>query len=422
MSNLSTGKAYKQIEEKVKIISIIPMMLLILLLASCNNESIKNHNTSSSNLKQKSFSDVFSRKSLIESATQAVLSYQDIYYSVIPPRQDISFIIPDADMQQIDNRIAALGYSVIVNDGNLTHPNQVSEFYREIKSGHNANILIFQVYKMFGSLTEYAFKYISGHLYIATICAGWDSNSKISTNVMDFSSIDKYTISPNGYFLYHTTDSISKVGYSSGFRVKQLPQKNWALYRKYIEPIGYVGNDLFLANWNISTVYRLNFNDLYEYVNVLDHNQVPDSKTSYMRMTDTFGNSVCSATADQFEKLITKYFPVSVQELHKHSVYDAKRKAYPYSINYVDDNVDLNLDAEVIQYKSNPDNSITMVVNLPDLYDYSDCGIQHVLTIKPSHDGGFKYISNIVTINHYRPGWFPKYTARITRDILNRDN
>lgn len=119
------------------------VVLTILLITSCGKGS-KPPNTNSSSIAPPnvSLSEVFDQDALTEAAKKAASSYQDIYYSV-PDYPDVSFIIPNDKMEQILNRIDALGYPVSAHDFNLRHSDQMLDFYKAIKSGKDAEIAVF---------------------------------------------------------------------------------------------------------------------------------------------------------------------------------------------------------------------------------------------------------------------------------------
>lgn len=151
-------------------------------------------------------------------------------------------------MQQILDRIGALGYPITAQNFNMLHNEQMVDFYQKIKSGKDAEIAAFLV-DTYGSLVECAFKYQSGKLFITQLDASWNSSKQLFVSDDDFGYIDKFKMTDNGYFLYHAKCAKSYQDSSGGFRVRPLPSEDYALYKKYIEPVGYLGNNLFVTTW-----------------------------------------------------------------------------------------------------------------------------------------------------------------------------
>lgn len=403
------------------------IIFIVLLITGCGD---RNKTTSSktgpSVFPNIGVSDVFDQNEITNNAKKAALSYQDIIDSV-PDYPDVSFIIPDDKMKQIIARISALGDPVLAHDFNLQHSEQMLNFYKAIMSGKEAELAVFQI-DTDGSLIEYVFKYQKGRLYMTTVGASWSYSSKqLSVGEIDFAYIDKFMLTNNGYFLYHVICTKPEQDYANGFRVKPLPDENWSLYKKYIEPVGYLGNNLFVTNWNKSTISRLNFNDMFQYIYNLEYHQDPDFQAPYQTDPETLQSFISAVPAKDFEKIITKYFPVKTKELRQVAVYDSAKQVYPFNDLFIDDDdyyftgeVIVPPSAEVVNAQTNKDGSITMVVDVPDLNNYSDCGIRHVLTVMPQKDGSFQYISNTVTMKNYHKDWFWYYTPRITKSVLKQ--
>ena len=55
------------------------------------------------------------------------------------------------------------------------------------------------------------------------------------------------------------------------FRVEPLDEACRELNRKYVMPVGYAGNKLFITNWNQSDYSQLDFYDLYEIMYLLKY-------------------------------------------------------------------------------------------------------------------------------------------------------
>lgn len=199
-------------------------------------------------------------------------------------------------MQQILDRIGALGYPITAQNFNMLHNEQMVDFYQKIKSGKDAEIAAFLV-DTYGSLVECAFKYQSGKLFITQLDASWNSSKQLFVSDDDFGYIDKFKMTDNGYFLYHAKCAKSYQDSSGGFRVRPLPSEDYALYKKYIEPVGYLGNNLFVTTWDKKTLARLNFNDMFQYIYNLEYRKSPDYQTPYQNVTGACGSFLSAVPA-----------------------------------------------------------------------------------------------------------------------------
>lgn len=174
-------------------------------------------------------------------------------------------------------------------------------------------------------------KYQNKQLYMTQVEASWSSSKQLYASDIDFEYIDKSELTGNGYFLYHMLRTKSWQDSSGGFRIIPLPDEDWALYKKYVEPVGYLGNNLFVTTWNKKTISRLNFNDMFQYIYNLDYQKDPDYQTPYQDATSSCGSFVAAVPAKDFESAITKYFPITVQKLQRIATYDSTKKVYPFS-------------------------------------------------------------------------------------------
>ena len=397
-------------------IYILDLLIVLSFIGCSNNSGTSSLRPQSSTSIQTNISKFFSQTTLVDNAKKAALSYQDIYNSVkensAKYEQYVNFIVPDSEMQKIIMRISALGYPVYSCGFNPEHLDQMVNFYQHIQSGENADLIFFQVQKN-GSLQENELKFHNGKFYLSTITAAWNISKQLSIGDIGFYLIDQFKLTKNDYFLYHAVGSSSWQNYSSGFRIRTLPNENFRLYEKFIEPVGYLGNNIFLTDWNKNTISKLNFNDMFQYVYNLEYSKKPDYKKIYH-----WDSAVIAIPANDFEGVITEYFPVTIKQLRQLAVYDSKENVYPWTDCFVEDEANTTPSAEIIHFRCNKDGSLTLTVNVPDLYGYNDCAIQHILTVMPHKDGSFQYLSNTVTINNYRSDWFPNYTPRIMKSIL----
>ena len=97
--------------------------------------------------------------------------------------------------------------------------------------------------------------------------------------------------------------------------------------------------------------------------------------------------------AEQYERIMTTYFPVSVEQLREHCGYNASNNTYPYKMIYAKPYPPFG---EVIDYTENADGTISLRVDgvWPD-YN-SDCAFTNTIVVQPFDDGTFRYLSNTI--------------------------
>ena len=167
------------------------------------------------------------------------------------------------------------------------------------------------------------------------------------------------------------------------------------LNAKYILPVGYHNVNLFLCDWDTSDYGDLCFNDLFEWLYKLKHNDYVYAR-DYVQEDEPYYH--CCIPAEEFEGIILPYFEISLAEFKERALYNAEKDIYPWQ--------DLNCSniayyptviPEITEATENKDGSITLKVKVMCLDNKTDCLFSHEVTVMPSDNGGFKYLGNKVT-------------------------
>ena len=97
--------------------------------------------------------------------------------------------------------------------------------------------------------------------------------------------------------------------------------------------------------------------------------------------------------AEEYERIMTTYFPVSVEQLREHCGYDEGSNSYEYEMIYASPYPPFG---EVVDYTQNTDGTITLIVDgvWPD-YN-SDLAFRNTVVVQPFEDGTFRYLSNSI--------------------------
>lgn len=94
-----------------------------------------------------------------------------------------------------------------------------------------------------------------------------------------------------------------------------------------------------------------------------------------------------------YERIMTRYFPVSIEQLRNACGYDKSTDSYPYEMIFASPYPPFG---EVIDYTENADGTITLIVDgvWPD-YN-SDYAFTNRIVVQPFEDGTFRYLSNSI--------------------------
>ena len=97
--------------------------------------------------------------------------------------------------------------------------------------------------------------------------------------------------------------------------------------------------------------------------------------------------------AEEYERIMTTYFPVSIEQLREYCGYDEGSNSYEYEMIYASPYPPFG---EVVDYTKNADGTITLIVDgvWPD-YN-SDLAFRNTVVVQPFEDGTFRYLSNSI--------------------------
>lgn len=181
------------------------------------------------------------------------------------------------------------------------------------------------------------------------------------------------------------------------------------LNRKYVMPVGYAGNKLFITNWNQSDYSQLDFYDLYEimyllkYEKYVPYNYSQEGVEYYIPKQD-------------FEEVIQTFLTVESEVLESNAIYNAETKTYLYrprgfyEVEYPEYPY-----SEVVGFTENSDGTITLTVNVVFPYNGDSQVYSHEVVVRPLDNGGVQYVSNriIPSEDNQEETW---YTPRLTEE------
>ena len=97
--------------------------------------------------------------------------------------------------------------------------------------------------------------------------------------------------------------------------------------------------------------------------------------------------------ADTYEKIMTTYFPVSIEQLRERCGYDEESNSYEHEMIFASPYPPFG---EVVDYTENPDGTITLVVDGVWADYNSDLAFTNIILVQPFEDGTFRYLSNTI--------------------------
>ena len=252
----------------------------------------------------------------------------------------------------------------------------------------NDNITIFSIMES-GEFVRYDLNSQNGEIYAICSNMTWDQNAPKAEYINEF-QVQSWKYTKNGYFFIEEYDRQGYDGYHGkiGFRVEPLDEACRELNRKYVMPVGYAGNKLFITNWNQSDYSQLDFYDLYEIMYLLKY----EKYTPYNYSQEGVEYYI---PKQDFEEVIQTFLTVESEVLESNAIYNAETKTYLYRPRGLYDyGSTYEPYPEVVSYEKMDDGKIKLIINAVWERTMQDNAMTSELVIQPLDNNRFHYISN----------------------------
>lgn len=314
--------------------------------------------------------------------------------------------------REIVKRLGEKGYAAIDsrNQINMTQAEQVIHFCKAVDEKEEAEQRIVEIMDS-GWFAIYDFKTTDGNVDIEKNtyqCKSGILEKKVTSvyNAEDWKySDDGFLMFSGSWYseeLYVLT--LSEAEEHKAFRVLPLDEKYRELNRKYLLPISYERNNMFLVDWNESNFGELDFYDLYDIL----YPHISSESMSY-RPDENLGiGTVYQIPKAEFEKVIMAYFNIDSETLQDKMIYNSEEVAYEYKPRGLEEVEYPEYPfPEVVGYTENSDGTITLNVNVVFPYLGISKVYVHEVVVRPFTDGTFQYVSNrvIPSEDNYEETW-----------------
>ena len=178
-------------------------------------------------------------------------------------------------------------------------------------------------------------------------------------------------------------------------RILPLDEKCREYNRKYILPVGYEQNNLFLCNWSEGDFGDLDFYDLFDRFYPMMHSQpVP-----YIADENLGVGTVYQVPEELFENVIGEYFNMDSETLRSKTTYISELAAYEYRPRgfYEVEYPDIAY-PEVVGYTENDDGTVTLNINAVYPNGNMSKEFSHTTVIRPLSEDSFQYVSNEINL------------------------
>lgn len=229
--------------------------------------------------------------------------------------------------------------------------------------------------------------------------ASYNDDLKMQVREMEKFRVYDWKYTEKGWLIWEKALSKNQeMDMHSFFRVLPLDEKCRELGNKYILPISYFSNNLFLTDWDADSMDQIEFNDLYEFLYQIKYGEQLDKEDAQ--------NGIAK---EQFEDVIQTFFDISTENLEVYAHYDAEKKVYPWEPVGPRNRVSqVQPFPEVVKCEEHADGTCTLYVEGFMVVEGDDCTFQHTVTLKEKN-GRWIYLGNDVdeegsdSIPAYRP-------------------
>ena len=295
------------------------------------------------------------------------------------------------------------------NQIDMVNMEKVEKFCKAAEKEQKAAVDIVVVFDE-GKIIQYHLESMDGKVEVRLCQAEWKDNIPQAEYYDEYEAYAwKYTKKGYLFIEEYRPPGFDGAPGETGFRVQPLDEKCRKLNRKYVMPLGYTLNNLFITNWDRQNYMELDFYDLYEKMYRMKYGkQVPYEAN--------FGGAEYEVPVDEFEEVLQTYLPFDSTEIEKGAFYNSDNKTYRYRPRGLYDcEFSYEPYPEVVSYEKLQDGTLKLTIEAVWEIRMSDQAITSELIIKPMGDGSFQYLSNKViwSDQNANAGW---YVPRLTEE------
>ena len=334
--------------------------------------------------------------------------------------------IADLEMIRIIvNQFGENGYPAVDsrNQIDMTEAEQVEWFCEMVDTQEEAEITIIEV-SYLGGFVKYDLETKDGNVDVVRSYYKYE-NGNMKREVTGSYQAEYWNYTEDGYLMFSGVWfseelyvlTLSGAEEHTALRVQPLDETYRELSRKYLLPIGFEQNNMFIVDWSEDDFGDLNFYDMYD----LLYQKINGTYTPYVADDNLGVGAVYRIPKDDFESVIMAYFNIDSETLQSKTIYYAEDETYEYKprgfeeVEYPEYPY-----SEVVGFTKNSDGTLTLTANVVFPYAGDSKVFAHEVVVRPLENGGVQYVSNriIPSEDNYRETWHtPRLTAEEWEEI-----
>ena len=318
----------------------------------------------------------------------------------------------------IVNQFGENGYPAVDsrNQINMTEPEKVVEFCEKVDAQEEAEITILEI-SYLGGFVKYDLHTKDGNVDVVRSYYKYE-NGDIQREVTGSYQAEYWNYTEEGYLMFSGVWfseelyvlTLSGAEEHTALRVLPLDETYRELSRKYLNPISFERNNMFIVDWSEEDFGDLNFYDMYDIL----YPKVNGQYAPYVADDNLSVSAVYQIPKEEFESVIMKYFNIDSETLQSKTIYDSENLTYEYKprgfeeVEYPEYPY-----SEVVGFTENNDGTITLTANVVFPYAGDSKVYAHEVVVRPLENGRVQYVSNriIPSEDNYRETW---HTPRLT--------
>ena len=323
-------------------------------------------------------------------------------------------------IRSIVNQFGENGYPAVDsrNQIDMTEAEQVEWFCEMVDTQEEAEITIIEV-SYLGGFVKYDLETKDGNVDVVRSYYKYE-NGNMKREMTGNYQAEDWNYTEDGYLMFSgvwfseelSVLSLSGAEEHTALRVQPLDETYRELSRKYLLPIGFEQNNMFIVDWSEDDFGELNFYDMFD----LLYPKVYGTNIPYVADDNLGVGAVYQIPKDDFERVILPYFDIDSETLQSKTIYNAEDKTYEYKprgfeeVEYPEYPY-----SEVIGFTENGDGTLTLTANVVFPYVGDSKVYAHEVVVRPLENGEVQYVSNriIPSEDNCEETWHtPRLTAK----------